>query len=125
MEELMQAGPGERVQAYLEMRLMCDIGLVGAPNAGKSSLLRALTASAPKVSHLMLRLTPQSNLWPWLKFNQPAPAVRGLLPHVRAHHKTSTGAVQYRIDNLCLLLQASSLASSFQAVCCVLSCVSN
>ena len=71
----MQAGPGERVQAYLEMRLMCDIGLVGAPNAGKSSLLRALTASAPKVSHLMLRLTPQSNLWPGLKFSQPAPSL--------------------------------------------------
>jgi GTPase len=42
--------PGEEVTVQLRLRLLADVGLVGAPNAGKSSLLRRVTRAQPKVA---------------------------------------------------------------------------
>ncbi len=44
-------GIGEEKKLFLELRMIADVGLIGLPNAGKSSLLAVLTNATPKIGN--------------------------------------------------------------------------
>jgi GTPase len=50
-EEYEEGKPGKEAEFFIELRLIADIGLVGLPNAGKSSLLNEITNANVKVAN--------------------------------------------------------------------------
>ena len=42
--------PGQEMWVWLKLKLLCDVGLVGLPNAGKSTFLSTVTSAKPKIA---------------------------------------------------------------------------
>jgi GTP-binding protein len=75
-----QAEPGEPGQAFrarLELKLIADVGIIGKPNAGKSTLLAATTRATPKIANY-----PFTTISPQLGIAEVDPARRLVLADI-------------------------------------------
>ena len=104
--------PGESRKIHLELKLLASIGLVGLPNAGKSTLMKALTSASVKIGDYPFTTRyPNLGVLKWVDKEAVMADIPGLIEGASVGHGLGTEFLRH-IDRTRLLLHIVALNDS-------------
>jgi GTPase len=109
--------PGEQKRLFLELKLIADVGLIGLPNSGKSSLLDVLTNAHPKIGNYpFTTLEPNLGVLSGLVIADIPGLIEGASQGKGLGDKFLKHVEKTRVLIHCLDLMSSDLKADYQTI---------
>jgi len=86
-EKATKGTTGEEIEIWLNLKLLCDVGIIGLPNAGKSTFLSVVTSAKPKIANYpFTTLKPQLGVCYFLDQEMVFADIPGLIQGAHQGH---------------------------------------